>query len=178
MSEQPELLVLNAAVWTDGAVQRGADALAVSGARITAVGWSRDLARLAGPATRVLDARGATLTPALTDAHIHLVHWARSHHEVDLTGSASVREALERVRVFLGAHPGAEPVVGRGWDANGWSETPERTGLDAVSGDRPVVLHSKDFHALWVNSAALSRCAIGAGKVNGVGASARARGLG
>src|SRR5206468_12159423 len=52
------------------------------------------------------------------------------------------------------------PLVGRGWDANGWTHAPERSSLDRVSGTRPVLLHSRDFHALWVNGAALAICGI------------------
>ena len=100
------------------------------------------------------------MTPGLVDAHLHLLAWARSLDEVALAGAASRREALGRVAAFLAAEPGAGPVSGRGWDANDWSEPPERASLDAVSGERPVLLHSQDYHALWVNSAALREAGV------------------
>ncbi|MCE9628275.1 MAG: amidohydrolase, partial [Candidatus Eisenbacteria bacterium] len=65
-------------------------------------------------------------------------------------------EAVERVRAALAALPdGDAPLVGRGWDESEWSEAPHRAALDAIAPTRPVVLHRHDFHAMWVNSAAL-----------------------
>lgn len=112
------------------------------------------------PGGRVFDAAGATLTPGLTDAHLHLVQWARSLGEARLDDATSAADAARRVAAFIASHPGNGPVFGRGWDANAWSERPERAALDPVSGARPVLLHSRDFHALWVNGATLAACGI------------------
>ncbi len=155
-----DLLVLAARPWSEGATLPAADAIAIGGGRILAVGRAADLAAFAGPATLTLDAGGATVTPAFTDAHIHLVAWARSRGALELFDCASRAAALARVAAHLAAHPGDGAVVGRGWDANGWSEAPDRGSLDRVTGDRPVVLHSKDFHSLWVNGAALARAGV------------------
>jgi predicted amidohydrolase YtcJ len=155
MRTEADLLIENARLWTDGACLEDADALAVGGGEVVAVGRRADLAALAGPRTRRVDARGGTVTPGLWDAHIHLTTWARSRAQLDLRGAADRNEALRRVRKWVATHPGATPVVGRGWDARTWSAPPERAALDAVAGDRPVMLHSHDFHALWVNGAAL-----------------------
>jgi predicted amidohydrolase YtcJ len=90
------------------------------------------------------------------DAHIHFVPWARARRQPDLHGCASRDAVLARVRAALAAmpHDGA-PLVGRGWDDTGWSSPPEAAALDALAPDRPVLLHRHDFHALWVNTAAL-----------------------
>jgi predicted amidohydrolase YtcJ len=154
------LFIANARVWTDGRLDERADAIAVAGGRVLAVGRAAELEPLLRADTVRLDAGGATVTPGLVDAHVHLLAWARSLDEVALAGAASRREALERVAAFLAAEPGAGPVSGRGWDANAWSDPPERASLDAVSGERPVLLHSKDYHALWVNSAALREAGV------------------
>ena len=150
-----DLLVTHARPWSDGAPLAAADAVAVAGERVLAVGRASELEALAGPRTVRLDAGGGTVTPGLCDAHIHLVAWARSLSEVALGGAATRAAALARVGAFLAAHPGDGPVVGRGWDANPWDEPPDRAALDAATGERPVLLHSRDYHALWVNSAAL-----------------------
>jgi len=151
-----ELVIVDARPWSDGGPLADADALAVGGGRIIAVGRSAAITALAGPETLTLDARGGTVTPAFTDAHIHLVAWARSRGALELFDCDSRAAALTRVAAYLAAHPGSTAVVGRGWDANVWSEAPDRASLDRVTVDRPVVLHSKDFHSLWVNSAALA----------------------
>lgn len=154
------LLVTGARPWSDGAPVAGADAIAITDGRISGLGRAAELEALAGPATERLDARGATVTPGCTDAHLHLLEWARSSDAVALAGARTRGEALERVRAFAADHASADPVVGRGWDANAWDEPPERAALDAVTGDRPALLHSHDFHALWVNSAALREAGI------------------
>ena len=163
------LLIANARVWTDGRVDERADAIAVAGGRVLAVGRAVELEPLLRTDTARLDASGATVTPGLVDAHLHLLAWARALDEVALAGAASRREALERVAAFLAAEPGAGPVSGRGWDANAWSDPPERASLDAVSGERPVLLHSKDCHALWVNSAALREAGVTRGTADPAG---------
>lgn len=155
-----DLIVSNARLWSDGARIPGADALAIADGRVMAVGRESELEPLATPGTRRLDAAGGTVTPGLTDAHIHLEPWSRARAEVSLLGAADCAEALDRVVGFLAAHPGPGPVLGRGWAADAWSAPPERKALDAVTAGRPVLLFSKDFHALWVNSAALERAGV------------------
>jgi predicted amidohydrolase YtcJ len=150
-----ELLIVNARPWSEGARIEGADALAIGGGRILALGRQAEIASLAGPATRRWDARGATVTPGLTDAHIHLESWARSRTELALGDCATRAAALARTAAFALAHSGMGALIGRGWNEEAWSELPDRAALDAVTGDRPTLLHRHDFHSLWVNSAAL-----------------------
>jgi len=157
-------VIVNARPWSDGAPVAEADALAIGGGRILAVGRAQAITALAGPGATTLDARGGTVTPAFTDAHIHLVAWARSRGTLELFDCASRAQALERVAGYLArpaaAGEGHDVVVGRGWDANPWHDSPDRASLDRVTGSRPVILHSKDFHSLWVNSAALTRAGV------------------
>ena len=149
-----------ARVWTDGAVRTNADCVAIGGGRVLAIGREAELRSRAGTATRTLDAAGATVTPGLVDAHLHLVQWAIALGELSLMDCASAAEAASRVARFAIERPGLGPVIGRGWDANAWAHRPERGALDRACAARPVLLHSKDFHALWVNGAALTACGI------------------
>ncbi|HTM58071.1 MAG TPA: amidohydrolase [Candidatus Udaeobacter sp.] len=161
MSEAPvDLLVTGARLWTDGETPSGADTLAILGNRIAAVGRKDDLRRLVGSRTRRIDAAEATVTPGLWDAHLHLLPWARSRAEVDLAGAASVDEACERVTRGAARQPGDGPLIGRGWSAERWGEPPRRGALDPSFPARAVLLHSHDFHALWVNSRALADAGI------------------
>ncbi len=155
-----DLLVVNARPWSDGAPLQGADAVAVTGGAVVALGRGTELEALAGPRTRRFDAGGGTVTPGCTDAHVHLVQWARALDELSLRGCATRAEALERLARHLAARPTDTVVVGRGWDSNNWSEAPDRAALDRVAGDRVVLLHSRDFHALWVSSTALARAGV------------------
>ena len=138
----------------------GVDAIAVADGRILALGREADLAAFVGPGTRVWDTHGATVTPGLVDAHLHLVQWARAADELDLFGAASSAEVAVRLGRFMNANAGDAPIVGRGFDPNGWESPPHRGVLDALGDTRAVLLHSKDFHALWVNGVALRACGI------------------
>jgi predicted amidohydrolase YtcJ len=150
-----DLLVHNARVWTDGATQPDADAIAVGGGVILGVGRDADLHVWTGPHTRRVDACGASVTPGLCDAHLHLVDFALARREVRLEGLPSRAAVIAAIEERLRESPGRGPIVGRGWSAESWAEPPDRAVLDRIGGDRPVLLHSKDFHALWVNGAAL-----------------------
>jgi predicted amidohydrolase YtcJ len=146
------LLVVNGRPWSGGPL--AGDAVLVADGRIVAVGPRASLG--SAYAAEIIDAGGGTITPGLVDAHIHFVPWARARRQPDLHGCASRDAVLARVRAALAAmpHDGA-PLVGRGWDDTGWSSPPEAAALDALAPDRPVLLHRHDFHALWVNTAAL-----------------------
>jgi predicted amidohydrolase YtcJ len=147
------LLVVNARPWSGAPL--AADAVLVRDGRVAAIATRAGLAGEARGA-RVLDAAGATVTPGLVDAHIHLVPWARGRMQPDLAGCRSRGDALAVVAAALSAAPaGDETLVGRGWDDHGWEAAPERAALDALAPGRPVLLHRHDFHALWVNGAAL-----------------------
>jgi predicted amidohydrolase YtcJ len=155
-----DLLVHDAKIWTGGRVLPGADALAVSMGRVLATGPARELESLATPVTRRIDARGATVTPGLTDAHIHLLAWARSAGDLWLGDAGSPEQVARLLSAHVASRPGLATVVGRGWDAASWPAAPHRRVLDAVCSDRPVLLHSHDFHSLWVNGVALERAGI------------------
>lgn len=123
MTPKAELLIENALPWSDGAPLPGADAVAIAAGRVLAVGRRADLAALTDAHTERLDAAGATVTPGLTDAHIHLVAWARARTEVSLHELPSAAACVARVREAA-AGDGAEALVGRGWDSNDWPEPP------------------------------------------------------
>lgn len=151
-----ELLVTGARIW-DGRSLIDAEAVLIERGLVSALGDAAELA-VRVPGARRIEARGATVTPGLCDAHVHLAPWARSLSQLDLHGIGSLDEALERVREA--ASRGEGVLVGRGWDESRWGSPPDRWKLDAAARGRPVLLHRHDFHALWVDSVALDRAGI------------------
>lgn len=137
----------------------GIDSLLVRGGRVAAVGVTENVEAEAGPDARVVDLRGATLTPGLIDSHLHLLEWAVARREVDVSDSGSPRAAAARVARRADADPG-EWVRGRGWNYHRWEQFPRKQALDEQVPDRPVALHSHDMHAVWLNSEALDRLEI------------------
>lgn len=130
-------------------------ALAVAGDRI-AGGVGVHETALASPET--LDLGGRCVVPGFTDAHVHFPTWALAQRDVRLDGAASLEETLDRVRR---AERHGSWVRGHGWRNADWTDArePTKEDLDAVTGDVPAALISKDYHALWLNSAALALAA-------------------
>jgi predicted amidohydrolase YtcJ len=129
-----------------------ARALAIAGDRI-AGGVGVHETALASPET--VDLGGRCVVPGFTDSHVHFPTWAVAQHEVTVDGCRSLAEALARIADWDA--PGAW-LRGYGWRSGEWSEgrEPTRADLDAITGDRPAALISKDYHSLWLNSVALA----------------------
>lgn len=104
-----------------------------------------------------LDGGGKTVIPGLIDAHGHILNYGLSLLRVDLTGTRSEQEAVQRVADFATRNPDIEWVQGRGWNQVLWDSNafPEAASLDAAIGDRPIWLSRVDGHAGWANGAAL-----------------------
>jgi predicted amidohydrolase YtcJ len=119
-----------------------AEALAVRGGRITAIGRSADIRTLAGPATRVIDLAGRTVIPGLIDSHIHAIRAGLTYNtEVHWIGARSIPEALERLRVAAQIAPkGSWLVVAGGWVEGQFDERrrPTQAEVAAAAGDHPV----------------------------------------
>ncbi len=120
---------------------------------------------------QVLDLDGRCVLPGFSDAHVHFPTWALGRRQVRLEGVESLDEALERVAA---APDGDGWLRGLGWRDGSWSEPPTRWALDRVVGERPTALMSRDYHSLWLNSAALA-LAGRAGRARRRGRARRAR---
>ena len=132
-----------------------ARALAIAGDRV-AGGVGVHETALASPDT--VDLGGRCVVPGFTDSHVHFPTWAAAQQHVPLDGCGSLAEALERVRAAEAALPAGRILRGYGWRSESWTEgrKPTKADLDAVTGTRPAALVSKDYHSLWLNSAALA----------------------
>jgi hypothetical protein len=133
-----------------------ASALAIAGDRVVGGVGTHEIAL--APPDRV-DLRGRCVVPGFSDSHTHFPTWALARREVRLEGTATLEEALARVRDALGGVQPGGWLRGRGWRSGDWSPPvePSRQVLDAVTGDVPTALLARDSHSLWLNSAALAR---------------------
>ena len=133
-----------------------ARALAIAGDRIAGAVGTHETA-LASP--DVVDLGGRCVVPGFTDSHVHFPTWSIAQRQVRLEGSATIDEALDRVRGAVGELQPGRWLRGLGWRSGDWSPAtePTREQLDAVTGDVPTALMARDYHSLWLNSAALAR---------------------
>jgi hypothetical protein len=130
-------------------------ALAVAGDRI-AGGVGVHETSLASP--EAVDLGGRCVLPGFTDSHVHFPTWAVAQGEIGLDGCASLEETLDRVRTDRSE---GSWIRGYGWRSGDWRDPrePTKADLDAVTGSRPAGLVAKDYHSLWLNSAALALAA-------------------
>jgi hypothetical protein len=151
-------VIVGADLWTGEGPAKG-QAVALGGGRILAVGTPADIARKY-PRAETLTLPGGTLMPGLIEGHAHVLGVGALAHEADLAGSASLAEALGRIKAWAGRGEGW--IRGRGWDQNLWEGKafPSKGDLDRVVGDRPAALRRVDGHALWANSAALAKAGV------------------
>ena len=158
--ESVDLLVVNAKLYTVDPSGAGGTAFAVHNGRFVAVGESAALiARYR--ALNTIDAGGKAITPGLIDAHCHFYGLGQNQQIVDLVGTKSYQEVLDRVVAFNDEKPTAF-IRGRGWDQNDWEvkEYPTKEALDALFPNTPVALERVDGHAYLVNQAALDLAGI------------------
>lgn len=137
----------------DGKVGTADTALAISGARIVAIGSDTEILALAGPDTRIVDAAGGGILPGFVDAHIHAAFAGVERLSCDLTGAASVEETLALIARTADTTD-AEWITGGGW-SHELFPLPTRQMLDAIVPDRPVALSDAGHHTLWANTRAL-----------------------
>ena len=155
-----DLIVVNGPVFT-GVGQVVAEAVAVTGERISAVGTRQVIETLRGPSTVVVDAAGGTVVPGFNDSHVHFLSGSLSLTELDLSGARTLDEVQQRIRDFAAKNPSAPWIRGRGWNYSAFpGGLPTRAQLDAALGDRPATLVCFDGHSSWVNTKALEAAGI------------------
>ncbi len=155
-----DLLVKNAVIYTVNSDFDTVEAFVVKDGKILEVG-SSDALEAKYNSVNILDAEGKTIVPGLIDAHAHLYSLGVFLQNVDLKGTLSFDEVLERVVAFQ-KERNLDYITGRGWDQNDWGikEFPTKEKLDSLFPNTPVALKRIDGHAYLVNSKALELAGI------------------
>lgn len=158
-------ILYNADIYTLNPEMPRASAIILDRGVILALG-NDDLRTQFGAGAQTQNMDGAPLIPGLTDAHIHMQHYAQSLHYVDCEVD-SLKKCLQRVAERAAVTAPGEWILGHGWNQNNWRLTteggfPTAAQLDAVAPQHPVYLTAKSLHAGWANSAALRAAHISA----------------
>ncbi len=156
-----DLIILNGKVHVADEKNTVAQAVAVKGNTILRVGTTNEIKALAGPSTRVIDARGGTVAPGFNDAHVHFIEGGLALKQADLAGLTALAEVQAAIREFAAKQPAGAWIAGRGWLYTPFpGGSPTAAQLDAVVPDRPAVMDCYDGHSIWVNSVVLKLAGI------------------
>jgi len=157
-----DTVILHAKVYTVDADRPWAEAIAISGEKILAVGDEKSIEALRGPKTNVIDAQQKLVLPGFIDSHIHFMEGSQLLPQVHLDDTKNLAEIQALVKAYALAHPAAKWVLGRGWNYAefGARGLPDRRELDAVVPDRPAFLEGYDGHTYWANTKALELAGI------------------
>jgi predicted amidohydrolase YtcJ len=168
-TDSADLVLTNGKIVTVDAAQPEAEALAVRGDTIVAVGSSTEITSHIGPATQVIDLEGRLATPGFIEGHGHYMGIGRARMILDLTTATGWDEIVEMVAATAVRAEPAEWIIGRGWHQEKWDTVPDglvdgvptHHGLSSAAPDNPVYLTHASGHATLINAAALLEAGIG-----------------
>ena len=156
MAAAPDLVILNGNLLTFDAERPRAEALALTGGTIAAVGTTGEIRGLAGPGTRVVDAQGATVLPGFIDSHVHLFGGSVELDYLNLYGVQGIDALTEAVRAEAARSDDRVVfAVMAAYDILGPGRQTTRQDLDRVLPDRPFAMFAADHHTIWANTKAL-----------------------
>lgn len=163
---QADVIIENGRVLTMDGVQPTAQAVAIQADRIIAVGSNQDIAALAGPGCRRIDAQGNTVMPGMVEAHLHLFPGAFGLRLLQLDGVKGLPALREAVQTYADDHPSEALLICKAADYNlfGDGVATTRQMLDQALSDRPLLLIAGDHHTGWANSIALERAGLMQGR--------------
>src|SRR5215510_96518 len=160
--EPADTVFKNGNFYTVNERQPRAEAVAVKAGKIIYVGSNKDVKTFEGNDTRIVDLKGSTVVPGLTDSHYHLSGVGAREMNLNLEGTESLEAFLAKVKERVNNTKPGEWVTGRGWIETFWKPQafPTRWDLDKISPENPVYLTRADGHASIANSAALKAAGI------------------
>ena len=149
------MIVTNGRVLTMDPARPRAEAVALAGGKVLAVGTAEEVGALAGPGCRVIDAGGRTVLPGFVESHLHLVLGGAELTNLqlaDVMGFADLKAAFLR---FAAANPDRPLLMAQGAAYEVLDRPVTRQDLDAIIADRPIAMMAPDHHTVWANTAAL-----------------------
>jgi predicted amidohydrolase YtcJ len=152
-----DLIISHARVWTVDKSHPTAEAVAVLGDRIVAVGSDAEIEGWRGPSTKTINAGGKLLLPGFDDSHVHFFDGGRDLESVQLKDVTSAQEFARRIGERAKATKAGEWITGGTWDETKWTppDLPTKELIDPVSPDTPVAVGRYDGHMIVVNSTVL-----------------------
>jgi predicted amidohydrolase YtcJ len=152
-----DAVIINADIRTMNPGQPRAEALAINGNRISAVGTNSEIQSMIGTKTNVIDAKGRLVVPGFNDSHVHFLDGGMGLSSVDLRDAQSPEEFVRRIGEFAKTLPKGRWILNGNWDHENWKPAilPTRQMIDSVTPDNPVFINRLDGHMALANSLAL-----------------------
>jgi predicted amidohydrolase YtcJ len=152
-----DLVIINANARTMDAAKPKAEAIAVMGNKIVAVGSNREIRALISAKTRIIDAKGRLVLPGFNDSHVHFLDGGAGLSSVDLRDAKTPQEFVERIKNFAAKLPKGRWILNGNWDHENWTPAnlPTKEMIDSVTPDNPVFINRLDGHMSLANSLAL-----------------------
>jgi predicted amidohydrolase YtcJ len=156
-SPYADLVILHGHVWTVDRAHPQAEAVAIIGSRIAAVGSDAEIAKWIGPATKKIDAQGKSVLPGFIDAHVHFTSGSGEISGVHLRDAATPEEFARRIGEHAKKLGKGEWMLGGTWDHELWGGTPlpSHDWIDGKTEDTPVFVSRYDGHMALANALAL-----------------------
>jgi Predicted metal-dependent hydrolase with the TIM-barrel fold len=155
------IAIVNGIVWTGEPDKPWAEAVALSGDRIAAVGSTAEIRHGISPQTKVIDARGGMVVPGFIDSHVHFLAGGMNLASVQLRDARTPSEFISRIKAFAATVPRGTWITGGDWDHENWGgELPQRSWIDSITPDNPVWINRLDGHMALANSAAMRAAAV------------------
>lgn len=154
-TQTSDMIITNARIWTGNSDQPYAEAMAVSGDTIIAIGSKREVLKYKSGSVSVIDLGGRFVAPGFIDSHLHLLQGGSNLASVQLRDASTPEEFIKRIREFAATQKPGTWILGGDWDGMGWESLPGRTWIDSVTPDNPVFVSRLDGHMALANSLAM-----------------------
>ena len=156
------MILLNGKIWTENPAQKEAEAVAISGSRIAAVGTNAEISRLKGLHTRLIDLNGRRVLPGFNDAHVHFYSGGANLAGPQLRYAKSRQDFRNTLAEFAKTQPKGRWITGGNWDHENWhpAALPTHELIDSVTKDWPVFVNRLDGHMSLANAVALKLAGI------------------
>ncbi len=159
-NQSSDMIITNAKIWTGNESQPLAEAMAVSGDTIIAVGSNRDIMKLKNDNTVVTDMEGKFVVPGIIDSHLHFLQGGLNLSSVQLRDASTPEEFIKRLAEYAASVKPGTWITGGEWDGKGWETLPERSWINSVTRDNPVFVERLDGHMGLANSLAMKLAGI------------------
>ncbi|MFN2336462.1 MAG: amidohydrolase, partial [Bacteroidales bacterium] len=155
-TNQPaDMIITNAIIWTGNEQLPLAEAMAISGDTIIAVGNKREVMKHSSDVGTVIDLGGRFVAPGFIDSHVHLLQGGSNLASVQLRDASTPEEFIRRIKEFAAGQKPGTWILGGDWDGMGWESLPQKGWIDSVTPDNPVFVSRLDGHMALGNSLAM-----------------------